>query len=147
MTHALVLTDDAAIAEVARSARRVAVLGIKTDDKPREPGFYVPKYLHEAGLTILPVPVYYPEVTSILGQPVWRKVADVPQPIDVVCVFRRKTDLMAHVDDLLAAHPTTVWLQTGIRNDDFAAAIAQGGIQVVQDRCLMIEHKKALGRG
>jgi predicted CoA-binding protein len=90
-------------------------------------------------LEIVPVPVYYPEVTEILGQRVYRKVADVPGEVDMVNVFRRSKDVPPHVDDIIAKHPKSVWLQLGIRNDEAAERFARAGIDVVQDRCLMVE--------
>ncbi len=121
------------------ATRRVAVLGIKTEAQAGQPAYYVPEYLAAAGVEIVPVPVYYPEVTSILGRPVFRRVADVPGPIDIVDVFRRPADVPQHVPDLLAKRPRAVWLQLGIRNDEAAEALARAGILVVQDRCLKVE--------
>ena len=136
------LEDETHVAELVRSARRVAVLGIKTEEQSGQPAFYVPRYLADAGLDVIPVPVYYPDVTTILGKPVYRKVADVPGPIDIVDVFRRPSDLPKHVDDLLAAKPRAVWMQSGIRNDEVAETLARAGIRVVQDRCLMVDHRR-----
>lgn len=124
------------------STRRIAVLGIKTEAASAQPAYYVPEYLQRAGFELLPVPVYYPEATHILGLPVFRRVRDVPGPIDLVCVFRRPQDLAAHLEDLLAAAPKAVWLQSGIRSEPFAAALKDAGIAVVQDRCLMVEHRR-----
>src|SRR5258706_10436151 len=93
----------------------------------------------EAGYDIIPVPVYYPDVTEILGKPVFRKLADIGRPIDMVNVFRRPKDIPPHVDDILAAKPKSVWFQLGIRNDEAAQRLAEAGIKVVQDRCLMVE--------
>jgi uncharacterized protein len=101
----------------------------------------VAKYLVDAGLDVVPVPVYYPDATSILGQPVYRKLADVPGDIDLVDVFRRPSDIDAHVDDIIAKKPKAVWFQLGIRNDVAAEKLARAGIQVVQDRCLMVDHR------
>lgn len=134
--------DEERVAELVRTARRIAVLGIKTEAQAGQPAFYVPQYLQQAGLEVIPVPVYYPDVTSILGQPVYRKVADVPPPIDIVDVFRRSSDVPGHLDDLLAARPRAVWLQSGIRNDEVADRLAAEGILVVQDRCLMVDHRR-----
>ena len=140
------LEDDAGIGELLRSTRRVAVLGIKTEAQADQPAFYVAKYLHDRGVEVIPVPVYYPEAKAILGKPVFRKVADVPGPVDIVDVFRRPSDVPAHVEDLLAKKPRAVWLQLGIRNDQAAEALARAGILVVQDRCLMVEHRRHAGR-
>jgi uncharacterized protein len=140
----LITTDDA-LRELLAGTRRVAVLGIKTERQAYQPAFYVPQYLASAGLEVVPVPVYYPEVTEILGQKVYRKVADVPGPVDMVNVFRRSEDIPPHVEDILAANPKSVWFQSGIRNDRAAEQLARAGIKVVQDLCLMVEHR-ALAR-
>lgn len=139
--------DEARLAELVRAARRVAVLGIKTEAQADQPAFYVPSYLKSAGVEVIPVPVYYPDVKTILGQQVYRRVADVPGPIDIVDVFRRGQDVAAHLDDLLAARPRAVWLQSGIRNDQVAERLVEAGILVVQDRCLMVDHRRHAGRG
>jgi predicted CoA-binding protein len=131
--------DEARIAELLRSTRRVAVLGIKTEAQADQPAFYVPEALQRGGVEIVPVPVYYPEATTILGAPVYRRVADVPGPIDIVDVFRRSRDIVDHVDDILAKAPRAVWLQSGIRDDASAERFAAAGILVVQERCLMVD--------
>lgn len=136
------IDDNARITEILRETQRIAVLGIKTEERSGQPAFYVPAYLQEAGYEIVPVPVYHPEATHILGQPVYRSLAAVPGPIDLVDVFRRSVDVAQHVDDILAAEPKTVWMQSGIRNADVAQRLAEAGIRVVQDRCLMIDHRR-----
>lgn len=122
-------------------SRRVAVLGIKTVAQAGQPAYYVPAYLQRVGFEIVPVPVYYPEVDEILGCPVYRRLVDVPGILDIVDVFRRARDIAPHLDDLLAARPRAVWFQTGIRDDAAAETLARAGIEVVQDRCLMVEHR------
>lgn len=140
--HENILTSAEDIAALLRETRRIAVLGIKTEAQAGQPAFYVPEYLHGAGLDIVPVPVYYPEVDRILGKPVYRRLADVPGEIDMVDVFRRSQDVEPHLDDILAARPKSVWLQSGIRHDGVARRLAEEGIRVVQDRCLMVEHRR-----
>ena len=137
----LIEDDEARIRALLQSARRVAVLGIKTEAQRGQPAYYVPAALQAGGLEIIPVPVYYPEVTEILGARVYRRVADVPGEVDIVEVFRRPQDLAAHVDDILAKKPRAVWLQSGIRDDRAAEAFARAGILVVQDRCLMVDFR------
>lgn len=132
------LEDDLAIASLLRQVRRIAVLGIKIA-RTAQPAFYVPQYLQRVGYEILPVPVYHPEVTEILGIPIVRRVAEVPPPVDLVNVFRRPPDIDAHLDDILSARPRAVWFQSGIRNDAAAERLARAGVDVVQDRCLMVE--------
>jgi len=137
----LIEDDEDRLLDLLRSARRVAVLGIKTEAAPGQPAFYVPQALQQMGLEILPVPVYYPEATQILGQQVYRRLADVPGAVDIVDVFRRSKDVAAHLPDLLAKKPRVVWLQSGIRDDRTAEALARAGTLVVQDRCLMVDYR------
>ena len=125
------------IARVLGYTRRIAVLGIKTD--PSQPAYYVPAYAQRAGREVIPVPVYYPEIREILGQPVYRRIADIPGAVDMVDVFRRPKDIPAHLDDILAKMPRCVWFQLGIRNDAAADVLSKAGVDVVQDRCLMVE--------
>jgi predicted CoA-binding protein len=137
------LIDDAeGLREILNEVKRVAVLGIKTEAQQAQPAFFVPEYLQGAGYEIVPVPVYYPEVTTILGEPVYRSLEAVPGEIDMVLVFRRSQDVAKHRDELLAAHPKVVWMQTGIRNEEVARALAEAGVRVVQDRCAMVEHRR-----
>ena len=140
--RAHLLERDDAIAALLGRVHRVAVLGIKTADSG-QPAYYVPAYAQRAGYDVVPVPVYYPEVTEILGRPVHRRVADVPGGVDLVNVFRRPKDIPAHVDDILAARPKAVWFQQGIRHDEAAERFARAGIDVVQDRCLLVELRAA----
>lgn len=145
-TNDLILDDDASIRDLLERTRSIAVLGIKTEAQAGQPAFDVPQYLAAAGFDVIPVPVYYPDVTQIMGRPVFRRLVDSPQPIDMVNVFRRSVDLAPHLDDLIAAKPKSVWLQLGIRDDRFAGELARAGIVVVQDRCLMVEHRRLCGR-
>jgi uncharacterized protein len=141
------LVDDAAgVAEMIEQTKRIAVLGIKTEAQRGQPSIEVPRYLAQEGFEIVPVPVYYPDVETILGRPVYRRVADIPEPVDMVNVFRRSNDVPAHVDDIIAAKPRFVWLQSGIWNDAAAERLARAGIKVVQDRCLMVDHARLARR-
>ena len=136
----LLETDDQITALLER-VRTIAVLGIKTPDTAA-PAHFVPEYAQRAGYVIYPVPVYYPELTEMLGERVYREVRAIDDRVDLVDVFRRPKDLPAHLDDLLAARPRAVWFQLGIRNDEVARELAQSGIDVVQDRCLLVELKQ-----
>ena len=137
------ITSGDGIRRMLENAKRIAVLGIKREyDRP---AYFVPEYAQMAGYEIIPVPVYYPELTELMGQPVYRRVADVPGDIDIVNVFRRPEHIPPHVDDIIAKKPKAVWFQSGIRNDAAAERLAKAGIQVVQDRCLMVEMRR-IGR-
>lgn len=135
------IREDEKIKELISNTKTIAVLGIKPESHSNQPAFYVPKYMANAGYEIIPVPVYYPEVTEILGKKVYRKLTDIPQDIDLVNVFRRSEDIPKHVDDILAKQPKAVWFQLGIVNDEVAETLANAGIKVVQDLCLMVEHR------
>jgi predicted CoA-binding protein len=122
------------IRDLILHTKRIAVLGIKTEAQADQPSVYVPQYMQHAGFEIVPVPVYYPDVTAILGEKVYRKLVDIPGDIDMVDVFRRSNDVTGHIDDVLAKKPNSVWLQSGIRNGAAAEIFAKAGIKVVQDR-------------
>ncbi len=134
------LTRAPEIYDMLATIKRVAVLGIRPETYPYKPAFYVPAALAQAGLAIVPVPVYDRDVPTILGQPVYHSLAEIPGEIDLVDVFRRAEQIPAHLDDLLAKRPRVVWFQSGIRNDQAAETLARAGIKVVQSRCLMIEY-------
>jgi predicted CoA-binding protein len=140
-----ILTSDDAIRDILRETKRIAVLGIKPESRHTQPAFYVAKYMQDTGHEIIPVPVYYPEVTEILGQKVYRFLSDIPGDIDMVNVFRRAEDIPKHTDEIIRKRPKSVWIQLGIRNDDVVEKLAREGIKVVQDLCLMVEHRTLIG--
>jgi hypothetical protein len=122
--------------------RTIAVLGAHPN--PAKAAFYVPEYLAQKGYTVLPVnPAYAGQV--LWGQPVVSRLTDLAVPLDIVEVFRRSEALPDHLEEILAARPKLVWLQSGIANEAFAEALQQAGIQVVQNRCLMVVHRQLMG--
>src|SRR5688500_20364034 len=135
------LNSNEQIRDLLASTKTIAVLGIKTEAQSNKPEFYVPRYLASAGFEVIPVPIYYQQVTEILGQPVYRKLVEVHTNVDMVNDFRRSEDVPAHMDDILAKKPKAVWMQSGISHAAVAERLAQAGIKVVQDRCLMVEHR------
>jgi uncharacterized protein len=139
-----IVEDRAGIAGILRDTKTIAVLGMKPESHSGEAAFFVPEHMDRAGYEIIPVPVYFPELTEMLGKPVFRSVAAIGRPIDMVNVFRRPEAIPPHVDDIIAAKPKYVWFQVGIRHDAAAQRLAEAGIKVVQNRCLMIE-ERALG--
>ena len=133
------LGSDAEIKDLLQNTKTIAVVGIKME--AHQPAFYVPQYMKNAGFKIIPVPVYYPEATEILGEKVYRNLADIPEEVDLVNVFRRSNDVPKHLDDILAKKPKAVWMQSGIYHNEVAETLAKGGIKVVQSLCLMVEHR------
>lgn len=139
--QANIIDDREGLRRLLLDTKNIAVLGIKTESQANQPAFFVPQYLQRAGFQVIPVPVYYPQVTEILGQRVYRTLTEIPFEVDLVNVFRRSKDVAAHLKDLLARNPKFVWLQSGIRDDAVAEQLARAGIKVVQDRCLMVDHR------
>lgn len=135
------LGSDAEIRQLLANTKTIAVIGIKTEAQAFQPAFYVPQYMANAGYEIVPVPVYYPEATEILGRKVYRKLVDIPDEIDLVNIFRRSEDVPKHTDDILAKKPKAVWMQSGIYHNEVAETLARAGIKVVQSLCLMVEHR------
>jgi predicted CoA-binding protein len=138
------LDTPAQLRALLERTHRIAVLGVKTPESA-QPAYYVADYAHRAGYEIIPVPVYYPEMRELFGSPVYRTLAAIPGEIDLVDVFRRPKDIPPHVDDILAKQPKAVWFQLGIRHDAVAEQLARAGIEVVQDRCLLVELRR-IGR-
>lgn len=128
------------------SVRTIAVLGIRSEKSAARPAHYVPASAQSSGYRVIPVPVYDPEATIILGQPVFRSLAAIGEPIDLLDVFRKAEDLKAHEEDILKARPRAVWLQSGISSDSFARTMTAAGIDVVMDRCLMVEIQRLKAR-
>ena len=130
------------IAEILEKSRRIAVLGMERDENPSKPAYTVPLYLKQHGYEIIPLPVKYPDVSEVAGLKAYHSLADVPGQIDIVDVFRSPRDINKHLDEIVARKPNVVWFQSGIRNDEAAAKLAHAGIQVVQDRCMQVEHMR-----
>jgi len=129
------------VRELLIGARTVAVLGAST--KPERPAFYVPDYLHEQGYRLIPVnPLHVGAVAW--AEPFRAKLTDIVEPIDIVDVFRHPNFLPSHTPDFLAMQPApkVVWFQQGIRNDEVAATLIAAGIEVVQDRCILVDHRR-----
>ncbi len=118
------------------------MLGIRSEAVADRPAFYVPAAAQKAGYRVVPVPVHEPEVTTILGEPVVRSLGAIGEPPDLIDVFRKPQDLAGHLADVVAARPRAVWLQSGIRDQAFGDAVLAAGIDLVEDRCLMVEIRR-----
>lgn len=135
--------DLASVKPILETARTIAVLGISANlDKPAH---FVPLYAAQHGYRVIPVNPLLAGQT-LFGEPVRSSLAEISEPVDIVDVFRRPELLPDHLEDILAMNPRPklVWLQLGIRNDEFAKKLLKAGIEVVQDRCLLADHR-ALG--
>lgn len=133
--------DDAAIRRILESTRTIAVLG--AHDDPTKAACYVPQYLHRVGYRVLGV---NPKLAGqqLHGAEVVATLAELGEPVDMVDVFRRAAELPAHLPELLAMQPRpkVVWLQLGIRHEGVAETLRAAGIEVVQDRCTLADHRR-----
>lgn len=117
MAHPNIIMSTSGATQIARQAKTVAVLGIKTIEQANQPSYFVAEYVQAQGKRVIPVPVYYPEVTEILGEKVKRELALLREPVDILNVFRPSVKLNGHLEEILGMDPLPgcVWLQTGIR--------------------------------
>ena len=141
----LLIHDDEGLLTIFRESKTVAVLGAKAS--PSEPAYYVPAYLHARGYAIRPVNPRFAG-SRLHERDTVATLAELTEPADVIEIFRRPEYLPGHADEILALpwRPKTVWFQLGIRNDAAAEKLARAGMRVVQDRCMMPEHRRLLTR-
>jgi hypothetical protein len=122
-------------------ARTIAVFGASPE--PWRPSFGVMRYLQRVGYRIIPVnPTAVGE--TVHGERFYATLQDVPEPIDLVDVFRRPDAVGEAVDQAIAAKANALWLQLGIRNDEACARAEAAGIAVVQNRCISVEHSRLM---
>ncbi len=135
-----VIDDDDGLEETMRNVSRVAVLGMKGEG----PAGSVPRYMRQHGYETIPVNPYRSQVDGIDA---FDSLDELDGAVDLVLVFRRSEDVPGHVDEILALDPPprAVWLQLGIRNTAAARKLAENGIDVVQDRCFYVEHRRLIG--
>jgi predicted CoA-binding protein len=135
-------TSDAAIRDILRRVKTIAAVGLSANDM--RPSYFSALYLQGKGYRVIPVnPRYAGE--QILGETVVASLADLPEPPDMVQVFRRAEEVSQVVDEAIAAGAKVVWLQLGIRNDAAVAKARAAGLQAVQDRCPKIEYGRLFG--
>jgi len=132
----MTLTRDEDIAELLRNARTIAVVG--ASDRPSRPSYSVMKFLQDWGYRVLPV---NPQITGehVLGEFVWRELAQIGIPIDIVDIFRRPEAALEAVEQAIFVGARAVWMQIGVINEEAAARAEAAGLKVVMDRCPHIE--------
>ena len=133
---------DLVMKDLLAGAQRIAVVGIK--DRAGEDTFRIPHYLHSVGFRIFGV---NPKLREVLGAPCFVSLAEIPEPVDIVNLFRAPEHIPGHVDEILAMDPLprAVWMQLGIHHGLAARRLRSAGIVVVQDRCIMVDHRRLLG--
>ncbi len=126
--------------KIMRQTKTIAVVGMSK--KPHRAGYYVPRYLQEAGYRIYAVNPYLKE--PVLGEQPYAALSDLPEPVDLVLLFQRSENVPPFVTEAIANKAKAVWMQLGIRNDEAAAEAEQAGLDVVQDACMMVEHRRQI---
>ena len=145
MRPSLTVQTDAELAEILTESRCIAVVGIKDADS--EDAHRIPSYMQDHGYTLVPV---NPKLERVLGEKAFaslRELSDESVAVDVVNLFRASDHVAAHVDEILEMSPLpkAVWMQLGIYHGASAARLRAAGIKVVQDRCIMVDHRRLLG--
>ena len=121
--------------------KNIAVVGMSKNEE--KPSHFVPKYLVEHGYNVIPI---NPTVTEVFGKKSHPSIADVPEKIDIVDVFRNRKYITPVIDDALRKNGIKlVWMQTGIYNEEAEKKAKENGIDVVYNRCMMAEHRRLLG--
>jgi predicted CoA-binding protein len=134
----MIATDDPqAIRDLLEDARVIAVVG--HSDRPERESYRIGLYLRRAGYRVYAV---NPTLTAVLGEPVYPDLASVPEPIDIVDVFRRSEHVPGIVDDAIAVGAKAIWLQLGIAHAQAVQRAVAAGLTVVTDRCIMVEHQR-----
>jgi predicted CoA-binding protein len=132
--------SDAEMKSLLESTRTIAVVGLS--DKPDRPSHYVSAYMQAHGYRIIPV---NPAVTTVLGQRAYPTLKDIPEPVDMVDVFRQSEAVPPIVQDAIAIGAKSLWLQEGVVHEAAAAQAADAGLAVVMDRCVLKEHARLVG--
>ena len=130
------LTSDKDIAELLTTARTIAIVG--ASDRPSRPSYGVMRFLQDHGYRVLPV---NPQITGehVLGEFVWRELAQIGIPLDIVDIFRRPEAASEAVDQAIFVGAKAVWMQLGVINEDAAARAEAAGLKVVMNRCPAID--------
>ena len=132
--------DIASLRRILRTSRTIAVVGLSADWF--RPSYFAAKYMQEHGYRIVPVNPNYP---AVLGERCYPTLREVPGKVDIVDCFRKPEEIVPIAHDAVAIGAKVLWMQLGIRNDQAAKIALDGGLDVVMNRCVKIEHARILG--
>lgn len=133
-------TETADKKTILEQVKVIAVVGLSRRES--RPGYYVPAYMHAAGYRIIPVNPYLEEA---LGEKAYPDLLSIPEPVDMVVIFRRSEDVPPVVDDAIEIGAKVVWMQLRIINEEAAAKARAAGLQVVMNSCIKIDHQRLFG--
>lgn len=125
--------------EILEAYHTVAVVGLSNDDT--RPSYTVASYLNNAGYHIIPV---NPTETEVLGEKAYPDLLSIPEPVEIVDIFRRPENVPPHVDEAIAIGAKVIWMQLGISNEEAAAKARAAGLEVIQDRCIRAAHRELI---
>ena len=128
---------DTLIEKILRETKTIAVVGFSS--RPTRAGYYVPAYLQNQGYRIIPV---NPNIDQALGERAYPTLEAIPEPLDLVLLFQRSENVPPFVDQAISIGAKAVWMQSGISNEAAAAEAKAAGLDVVQNRCMMVEHRR-----
>ncbi len=134
------MDDISKLRRILREGRTVAVVGLSA--QWHRPSYFAAKYLQEHGYRVIPV---NPAYESVLGERCYKSLADIPVKVDVVDCFRRSEEIPALADQAIAIGAKVLWMQLGVRHAEARARAEAAGLQVVEDRCMKIEHARLFG--
>jgi predicted CoA-binding protein len=132
----MTMSEGDQITELLKNAKNIAVVGLSSS--PMRPSYGVAAYMQTQGYKIIPV---NPEIKGALGERAYSSLAEAPEKIDIVNIFRRSEFVPTVVDEAIKLKPSAIWMQEGVRNDAAAEKARKAGIFVVQDRCILKEHR------
>ena len=136
MNSGKILTDDAEITTLLQKAKTIAVVGLSP--KPERDSNMVGRYLQEAGYRVIPV---RPGQKTVLGETAYKRLAMIPEPVDIIAVFRASDHIMPHALEAIPMKPNCFWMQLNIQNQEAAELLTHHGIDVVMNSCIKVEHE------
>jgi predicted CoA-binding protein len=134
------MDDISTLRRILRNARTVAVVGLSANWY--RPSYFAAKYMQEHGYRVIPV---NPAYDSVLGEKCYKSLRDIPEPVDVVDCFRKSAEIPALAEDAIAIGARVLWMQLGVENEEARRRAETAGLEVVENRCVKIEHARLFG--
>jgi predicted CoA-binding protein len=140
MLRNIPMDDSEKLRRILRSARTIAVVGLSA--QWHRPSYFAAKYMQDHGYRVIPV---NPTYDSVLGEKCYKRLADIPEPVDIVDCFRKSEEIPALAEDAIAIGAKVLWMQLGVRNPEARRRAEAAGLDVVEDHCVKIEHGRFFG--
>jgi predicted CoA-binding protein len=134
------MDDISTLRRILRKARTVGVVGLSANWY--RPSYFAAKYMQEHGYRVIPV---NPAYDSVLGEKCYKSLRDIPEPVDIVDCFRKSAEIPALAEDAIAIGARVLWMQLGVENEEARRRAETAGLEVVENRCVKIEHARLFG--